>query len=351
MIQSIFSVDGFLGKIETPDSRLLGNAFTIQKGNSAGELLKVRFLKPMTRKKAKKEKKSKNASALIGGAIVLGASASQLKKLGNMISSVHNKSSRAFSEVEDYLTNNQEIPIDITVDLSLIDEKDIEENIETWAYLILLCRNLGNVNFIFDVPDPTKEGRVPDSIDIANAAKAGEVMSLAVLVDMDGGTLASRINIKRNEAIKVPILSKEWLNWMRDEKLSLEESQYPVAMDGVAYDRNNGVYLRNFESALTIGLAKAALAIAKEKDEKKAPEEEKELPTLRKELCEKLQKLYNIVRGDVTLTEETLDNMVHPNSTVRLNLAISLALPPIARMAVEKLKDLHDAWQLLQQAA
>jgi hypothetical protein len=48
----------------------------------------------------------------------------------------------------------------------------------------------------------------------------------------------------------------------------------------------------------------------------------------------------------VELAEETLDNMISPYPGVRQNLAITLALPPITRMAVEKLREFHKAMQL-----
>ncbi|MGB2879062.1 MAG: hypothetical protein WBD24_02675 [Candidatus Omnitrophota bacterium] len=63
-------------------------------------------------------------------------------------------------------------PVDIVVDLSLIAKDDIERNAETWAYLILMCREMKNVNFRFELPNFPMIGKKPKKLlsDIWNAA-------------------------------------------------------------------------------------------------------------------------------------------------------------------------------------
>ncbi|GEM_PF-3111013 len=279
---------------------------------------------------------------------------------------------RLFSMVESAMaeapgkTAGEGIPVDVVVDLSLIPKEDLQANMETWASLILLCRELDNVNFSFELPDLLDGANVPDALanDIENAASEYEAVALlkkeirgkAVLFGMDGDIeelIKKRINTpRRDNAIEIPIVSKAWLEWMRDRDAEMAPNQYPVALNGITAEDDEQVLLRNFDAALTIGLAKAALVMAQRRDAEKSEEEEKELPGLRKEVFNRLQKVYEVFFGDsVILTEDTLDNMIHPSSTVRRNLAITLALPPILRMPVQQLRDYHAKIQLLLQAA
>ena len=57
---------------------------------------------------------------------------------------------------------------------------------------------------------------------------------------------------------------------------------------------------------------------------------------MRQTVISRLAKLYSILRNDIILTERTIDNMVDDSPIVRRSLAITLALPPIVRLAFEK---------------
>ncbi|MEA3489347.1 MAG: hypothetical protein U9R44_03270 [Candidatus Omnitrophota bacterium] len=297
----------------------------------------------------------------------------EIREIEKMIKGTNIRGRQVFTRVRAYLDGIQDddakakkkgFPIDIVIDLTLIPEDDIRENMETWAYLILACLNLENVNFIFEIPDITGKGPAPSALieEADNAAAEQDAVSLlrekikakALLFRLSGNIdelVEKRINAARREnAVEVSIISKAYLEWAREEDIKLAPNQYPVALDGITAIKDKGVLLRNFEAALTVGLAKAALAIAKRRDAGKSDEEEKELPPLKKRLLERLKKLYGVFREDVTVTDKTLDNMIHPSSTVRLNLAISLALPPVTRMYFEKLRDFHDNIQLALQA-
>ncbi|MGB2651530.1 MAG: methyltransferase domain-containing protein [Candidatus Omnitrophota bacterium] len=248
--------------------------------------------------------------------------------------------------------NPKDQPVDVVVDLSLIPKEDIEENAETWSYLIRMCEKLGNVNFIFEIPKFTGRGDLPSEL-LGDIEKAAGKEKFAATLEkyLDKGLMA-RVNAgRRKNAIELPILSKRLLEWKRDSEIELEANQYPVALEGLTTVNDQEVVLRNFEAALSIGLSKAALAIAKKRDSEKTEDEEKELPIIRKKILDKMQKLYAVFREDVVLTEKTLDNMIHQASAVRMNLAISLALPPITRMFFQKLKDHHDKMQLFLLAA
>ena len=234
-----------------------------------------------------------------------------------------------------------------------------------------MCKDIKNVNFVFKLPELSKKlpGASQDKyeekltirlLEDVNKA-AGEqdfvarlkksILGKAMAAGMTEEYLDERINAEREGALKMSIMSKSWLEWMRLRGLELDKGQYPVAMAGNTIDTSGAVALRNFEAAVTIGLAKAALAIAKKRDEENG-EGQKELPQLRKQMLGRLQKLYEIICGDrITLTEDTLDNMVHSYSAVRLCLAISMALPPITRDVVEKLENHHENIQLALMAA
>ena len=268
-------------------------------------------------------------------------------------------------------SNKEVTPIDIEIDLSMMPQGDIDSNVETWAYLFLMCKDIKNVNFVFKLPELSKKlpGASQDKyeekltirlLEDVNKA-AGEqdfvarlkksILGKAMAAGMTEEYLDERINAEREGALKMSIMSKSWLEWMRLRGLELDKGQYPVAMAGNTIDTSGAVALRNFEAAVTIGLAKAALAIAKKRDEENG-EGQKELPQLRKQMLGRLQKLYEIICGDrITLTEDTLDNMVHSYSAVRLCLAISMALPPITRDVVEKLENHHENIQLALMAA
>jgi SAM-dependent methyltransferase/tRNA(Arg) A34 adenosine deaminase TadA/GNAT superfamily N-acetyltransferase len=278
------------------------------------------------------------------------------RRIETAIRSSNRNSQNLIKGVKEYFhdakINSKDQPIDVVVDLSLISKEDIEENAETWSYLIRICEELGNINFIFERPNFTGRGDLPAELlaDIEKAAGRDE-FALALEKYLEKG-LMERVNVKRREnAIEIPILSKRLLEWKRDSKIELEANQYPVALEGITTVNDQEVVLRNFEAALSIGLSKAALAIARKRDSEKTEDEEKELPILRKKILDKIQKLYAVFREDVILTEKTLDNMIHQASAVRMNLAISLALPPITRMFFQKLKDHHDKMQLFLLAA
>jgi hypothetical protein len=251
-------------------------------------------------------------------------------------------------------TGDESTPVDIVIDLSLLsdNETELEKNAETWAYLILMCYSIKNVRFRFQLPDPSEKGDIPEELkeDASGWKKKQEIflehleakleakkVFLSESVDVKG-LLKERVNNfeERKNKIEIPILSKEWLTWMRKTGVELKDYQYPVALDQITTIKNGEITLRNFAAALTIGLSKAALVIAKRKDEEKGTEE---LPKLIGEIFAKLKPIYNAFKKDIS--ERTLRNMIYPDSATKLDLAISLALPPIVRMPVGELQTYH----------
>jgi hypothetical protein len=265
--------------------------------------------------------------------------------------------------VESYLLKNKEVPIDIVVDLSLISKEDLAENVETWAYLIMMTREHDNVNFTFEYPNGQGKLDLSSELaqDIDNAPSVLEVVrALEVeieskvlglgLDDRVKSSIVGRINAgRRANAVEIPITSKEWLKHLirvKEQGLGLKENQYPVAMEEPAFIEGKGIALMNFEAALAIGLSKAALVIANDKGEFDEFISDGRLLTKLNELYEAMPRKQN-----EPLTKETLANMISSTPMTRLNVAISLALPPITRNAVRMLRELHENIQLALMAA
>lgn len=258
-------------------------------------------------------------------------------------------------------------PIDVMIDLSLLSKEDVTKNMETWAQLVLMCREMENVNFIFEIPALAKpsEGVLAEAVEReeANAPSQREALTLlsaeiktkAVCLDMPQGVeefIKRRVNAPRRDgAVEIAIMSKKRLQLLRSTGEGIKANQYPVALAGISCDASGKIALRHFESALTIGLAEAALVFASKRAEAGESGAVLAKEELKKKMLEKLQKVYSVFREDVKLTEKTLDNMVSPYAEVRTNLAISLALPPMARMVYQKLLELHNGLQLFLQSA
>ncbi|MFC1570364.1 Fic family protein [Candidatus Omnitrophota bacterium] len=273
----------------------------------------------------------------------------------NAITSTHRIAQQILSGrrgIKAYLNKNKEVPIDITVDLALISREDLDENMKTWAYLVLMVGNLENVNFIFEHP---LEGEENLSDELANDLKNAPSIEEAVtklkteiensakgrILDFNVEDIINlRINTgRRKDAIEVPITSKAWLKWIdltREEGEEIKANQYPVALKRLT-STQNGVALRNFYGAVTIGLTTAALVIAKRKGELKEVMADGRL-------LKKLQELYSklLPKKRMPLDEEILTECIISSvPSARINLAISLALPPIMRDAVKLLEVFH----------
>ncbi len=268
--------------------------------------------------------------------------------------------------MEEAKAHERILPVEITVDLSLIPKEDLEANMETWAFLILSCRELQNVSFRFEAPAFLKgKDEVPSELKSQIENAAGETEALAILkeklkekaylkninADDVDQLFKERINAeKKANQIEVPIMLKESLEWAREKEITLQPNQYPVALEEMSSIEDKGVAFRNFEAALAIALAQVSMVMAQARDTERM--EEAELPRVRKNIITKLQQLYGVFFADsIILTEETLDNMIHPDSAVRMNLAITLALPPITRMPVQNLLEYHRELQAFLQAA
>lgn len=257
-------------------------------------------------------------------------------------------------------------PVDISIDVSLIpDDKQLfSENVETLADLVLLYRDMENVNFVFESFPKLGATAGPEGglLDVKAkkvlAAVRKKVLDRSVFVteEMDAEQFAAvRISDARRKGqgperpINVTLMPKEWLMWARDNEIELPPEMYPVALeDHIVKDKS---MLINFEAAFALGISKAVLAISKRRAERKEKGAAEEYSLLRKELLVKLNNLFSVIRDDVLITEDTLTYMVDQNSLHRINRALDLVLPPAAKRVVSEILRLHDLHQLHLQAA
>ncbi|MFC1548485.1 protein kinase [Candidatus Omnitrophota bacterium] len=294
-------------------------------------------------------------------------------------------------------------PVDVVIDLSLFSREDLETNIETLAQLILLCSKTENINFVFEKRPKMLKGKklegsledaiekAPDADEVIRVLRA-KLKSKAILYEGDDRKISKLINErvkstrssakKGQEPIEIPIISKAFLEWASDNDVELTPNQYPVAMEELTLNEQDIVPLRNMEAALSIGLSKALLVMTrrkirqeKESEAEKAPGFDRMKPEEREALIrnmvdselgrliendKKLQKILKDItelyvlfekKVPITVRTKTLVNMTFPDSTVRMNLAITMSLPPVTRMAIDKLQHFHECIQLALQMA
>ena len=197
---------------------------------------------------------------------------------------------------------------------------------KTWAYLMALHDKAGlDINYIFESDDEEYRGEA--------------IRYLTAMVGTE--TLKQRINRPHSDprALTVSIVKLEALKNME----SIEKNVFPVAMSDGADDAN--IPLRDFSSALAIGLAQAGCAKVKietpgEFDEAVSGAYQKMLSIYKR--------LLNMQEDE--FTPETLKDIIE-SPAIRLNHAIALALPPIVRLAFEYLKDYHERLHLLLESA
>jgi hypothetical protein len=268
--------------------------------------------------------------------------------------------------VEDYLVKNRDVPIDIIMDVSLIPEGDLAAVAQTWSYLILLCRELDNVNFTFrnfysedDLDEKAISLGLGESLKYVASEKAmlaliqHQLKSAAIRLGIGDDAeklISGRLNsLSRADAIEIPICSQAWLKWIDGQSRGgyIDSNQYPVAMEGVTAKNMDEISLRDYHSALMVGLVVAAMAIAEKRGELKELIDETRL-------VDNMNAMYKSLPFEkkVPITADTLKAMVSPSLSARIRLAIELALPPIVRGAIIKqLQGFHENMQLALMAA
>ncbi|MBF0216209.1 MAG: hypothetical protein HQL30_04355 [Candidatus Omnitrophica bacterium] len=241
------------------------------------------------------------------------------------------------------------IPAEIFVDLSLVPDKDIETNMTTLAMLVLLCRDMSNVNFSFAVSDlgekgeVTKERKESMCKEELYAQLRKNAGYFGLTEEETAGFISGRINVQRSPGcIEVPILAKSRLEWARDNSIALSEDQYPIAMEDLKDGSGDDAFLVNFDAAFRIAMAEIAL-ISADKMDKKANDGARRFEKVKGEIQKGLEELYKVISGGrITLDGETLDHMIYPSSSVRLNLAINMAVPEMVKLPISAIKRYHE---------
>ncbi|MFH1877333.1 MAG: HEAT repeat domain-containing protein [Candidatus Omnitrophota bacterium] len=257
--------------------------------------------------------------------------------------------------------------VDMTIELPIfsgIPKEAMDINIELLAEKILEYINDENINFVFekrmnifegmDMPEYFEKriSEAPEAGDVLNAlrkcivAKAGSIDVNQVKLD---NLIKNRIKQTRTVAgdgmespVEIPIVQLDMLEWANNNRIELCKNQYPVAMYGISKDPAGRFALWNFDAAITIGMAKARLVIARrgmEHNKERGAKEEFE--KLKDNLLKKIAALYRVVREGVTISEQTIEYMLDNNPAQRMNRAIELFLPPITRLSTESLKELY----------
>jgi len=116
-------------------------------------------------------------------------------------------------------------------------------------------------------------------------------------------------------------------------------------------DSNEGVPLRDFASAAAVGVAQAALKLAKRRDSKQS-DGTPEAPEVLNDIFDIVQDIYGRLMPEQEITPETVERMVDgENIEARRKLLLSLAMPPVVRTLVQNLKEVHDRIQEFLQHA
>ncbi|UCD55509.1 MAG: hypothetical protein JSV93_01550 [Candidatus Omnitrophota bacterium] len=234
----------------------------------------------------------------------------------------------------------KDYPIDTIINSSLFPEEDLEANMKTWAYIIALNNTYGlDVNYIFESKNASYNHKTESML-------LKQIEAISLLKQSDKDKIKARItNSRRPEAIKIHIMEVENLKKMH----TIRQDTLPIAMsEGNTID---GIPLRDFVAANSIGLAQAACRKAQIEDSKKSNKEAPALTQVIKNVFPKLRSIYKRLLPKEIITEQTLLNMIHENPIVRKNVAISLALLPIIRLTINKLRNYHDRIQRLLRAA
>jgi len=215
--------------------------------------------------------------------------------------------------------------VDMTIDLELIPHEDMDANMAEWARIIVLSNKYGlDVNYIF------RPNGDPEFAEKAKTVLLDHIGNLAGFDTEFKNAVKARITDTEREGenvIKVGIMSLEKVKALQRDQL--EKGLLPIAMsDG----EGDGVPLRDFVAASMIGLSQASCKAAKPADR----------AGVIREVLPVMQKIYKRLRPNHIVNKETVETMVSGNPTQRKNLAIDLALPPILRAAINKLREVHD---------
>jgi len=241
---------------------------------------------------------------------------------------------RASRHLKDY-------PVDMIIDLSLIPDEDLKANMRAWSDIIALHKKYKlDINYIFNSDNELYVRKAEEVL-------LDQVQRNILFTSKEKLEVKNKINKVHSEEGAV----KSIIHIMKVDDLQnideFPENMFPVAMaEGHVTE---GLPLRDFASAASIGLAQALCF-------KMKMENETILPIyVEREILPRMRKIYERLFPDddinELITKETIMNMFSASSIVRKDLAITLALTPIVRMPVDQLENYHDRMHYLLQSA
>ncbi len=269
------------------------------------------------------------------------------KKEAKILKNGHRDGKELLVETAGYLKG---YPVNIHIDLSVIPRRGLkkkewrsqqEKNMETLAYLIARHDTFG-IDARYILEQDADEHYKDDALKILKE----KLTALGRLPGVDPGKLLSRIDKPHSgdNVIDINLKNKEAVEKMDH----LGSREYVIALNDDT--GREAVPVPNYTVASNLGLALAALRIAKEKEGLDKNEycrtREKVLKTFKSVFLR-----YGMIKTEEDFMIDELEMMVTGSSATRLYYAVLYALPPMVKGAVKLIDRCHEELQLLLQSA
>lgn len=262
-----------------------------------------------------------------------------IKETGRL-SSIHRGEESLLGDIRHYLVGH---PVNMRIDLATMprvglmkeqQDGELGENIETIARLIAWHNSLGlDIRYVLENDDADN-----NALQILKR-KLGDIGKRP---GVDLNELLSRVGPEHrgSNVIDISLKSLESINAITQP---IPDNAYYVALKDDP--DTQGVAIPNYTMAANMGLALAALRIAKDKDGY-AEVRGRMVKTFRD-----IYRRYGVISGDDEFKEDQLDLMVCGSSETKKYYTVLYALPPIIKAAIEELKKYHESLRLLLRSA
>lgn len=207
-------------------------------------------------------------------------------------------------------------PIDAHTNLSLISEKDLEENLLEWALIIKSCKDLP-INFMFNSEDKDYESKAISRLK-------------EIIPEME-----DRVNVQQEGSLKLVIKHVKDMD-------KIGKDEYPVAMAG-ENTSNGNIAIRDFNAAVKIGLLQIVLKMSEHANGFQDLRDQIVKPTLKK--------LYEACGVMVEMSDEEINQIISDDTSRRITFAIKHALPPLCRFPVKALQAIHENNKMILEMA
>jgi hypothetical protein len=251
----------------------------------------------------------------------------------------------------------------MTIDLSVIprvkdglteeqEKEQLKRNMETLARLVA-WHNMYGLNVRYILEDKTDNKYKDRAIE----ALRQELVELSNLPGVDKDELLLRIGAPHekgedeeadeDEETKVAEVRLQSLEAITARESKVEDWEFLVALKDDP--EKTGVAVPNYNAAASIGLALAALRIAKDKTKEAANYEKLKKEALK--LFRTIYLRYEIIKNEKKFCLHQLEFMVSGCDKNKKELAMLYALPPVVKMSVELIGDYHDLIQRIKHSA